>query len=693
MKFKIVHEIKGRMRIHIVQNTMSFKEADILQFYLEEQNCITKAKVYERTCDVAIRYTGDRNQVLKLLQKFSFEKVNVPEHVWQNSGREMSRAYWDKLVCQMIGYAGRKCFVPLLLREGITLSKAVKYIWNGWCTLKAGKLEVSVLDATAIAVSVLRRDLETAGSVMFLLEIGEILEEWTHKKSVDDLARSMSLNVNKVWLLKEEQEILVDAQKVAQNDVVVIHMGNVIPFDGLVVSGTGAVNQASITGESLPVSKEVGGYVYAGTVLEEGELQILVKEAAGSNKYERIVAMIEETEKLKSSMEGEAAHLADKLVPYTLLGTGLTYLLTRNVTKALSVLMVDFSCALKLAMPIAVLSAIRETSSYKITVKGGRFLELVEAADTIVFDKTGTLTKATPTVVQVVPFVDEKPDELLRIAACLEEHFPHSMARAVVNAAMERGLTHEETHSKVEYIVAHGISSTVDEKKVVIGSRHFVLEDEGCVVPAGMAKQFEELPEKYSHLYLAVEGQLVAAISIEDPLREEAPATIEALRKAGFSKIVMMTGDSEKTAHAIAEKVGVDEFYAEVLPEEKAGFIEKERESGRIVVMVGDGINDSPALSAADVGIAINDGAQIAREIADITIDAGSLKELVTLKYISQGLAKRIRKNYRDIIGINSVLIALGMSGMIQPTTSALIHNASTLGISLSSMQDLYMPE
>ena len=689
MKFKIVHEIKGRMRVHIMQKRMSFKEADILQFHLEEQKFIVSAKVYERNCDVAICYSGDRMQLLKLLQNFSFEQITVPEHVWQNSGREASRAYWDKLVYRLVCRAGQKYFLPMPVRQVIILSKAAKYIWNGLRTLREGKLEVSVLDATAIAVSVLRRDYKTASSVMFLLGIGEILEEWTHKKSVDDLARCMSLNVSKVWLLSGEQEILVDVRKVVQNDVVVIRMGNVIPFDGLVISGTGAVNQASITGESLPVSKEAGGYVYAGTVLEEGELKVQVKEVAGSNKYEKIVAMIEETEKLKSSMEGEAAHLADKLVPYTLLGTGLIYLLTRNVTRALSVLMVDFSCALKLAMPISVLSAIREAGSYNITVKGGRFLELVEEADTIVFDKTGTLTKATPTVVQVVPFVDGDSDELLRIAACLEEHFPHSMARAVVNAALEKGLTHEEKHSKVEYIVAHGISSVVDNKKVVIGSRHFVFEDEGCVVPEGMENRFEELPEEYSHLYLAIEGMLVAAISIEDPLREEAKSAIEALRKAGFSKIVMMTGDSEKTARSIAERVGVDKFYAEVLPEEKAGFIEREREAGRTVIMVGDGINDSPALSAADVGIAINDGAQIAREIADITIDAGSLNELVTLKYISHGLAKRIKNNYRNIIAINSALIAFGVSGIIQPTTSALIHNTSTLAISLGSMQDL----
>lgn len=689
MKFKIIHEIKGRMRVHITKNCMSFKEADILQFYLEEQDCIISAKVYERTCDMAVSYHGDRMQVLKLLQKFSFEKTIVPEHVWQNSGREVSREYWDKLVSKVVLRFGRKYFVPMPIRQVLILSKATKYIWNGLCTLREGKLEVAVLDATAIAVSVLRRDFKTASSVMFLLGIGEILEEWTHKKSVDDLARSMSLNVSKVWVLREEQEILVDVQKVEQDDVVIIHMGNVIPFDGVVISGTGAVNQASITGESLPIAKEVGGYVYAGTVLEEGELRVQVKEVAGSNKYEKIVAMIEETEKLKSSMEGEAAHLADKLVPYTLLGTGLTYLLTRNMTRALSVLMVDFSCALKLAMPISVLSAIREAGSHKITVKGGKFLELVEAADTIVFDKTGTLTKATPTVVEVVPFVDEDPGELLRIAACLEEHFPHSMAKAVVNAALEKGLTHEEKHSKVEYIVAHGNSSKVDCKKVIIGSRHFVFEDEGCVVPKGMERRFEELSKEYSHLYLAIEGQLVAAISIEDPLREEAPDTIEALRNAGFSKIVMMTGDSKSTASSIAARVGVDEFCAEVLPEEKAEFIEKERAAGRTVIMVGDGINDSPALSAANVGIAINDGAQIAREIADITIDAGSLKELITLKYISQGLAKRTKNNYRNIIGINSALIALGVCGIIQPTTSALIHNTSTLAISLNSMQDI----
>lgn len=689
MRFQMKHEIKGRMRVHLAAKRMTFKEADILQYYLSEQSFITAVKVYERNCDVTICYTGDRKQVLKLLLDFSYEKADTSEYVFESSGRETNREYWDKLVWHVACRIGRRCFLPMALRELIILAKSAGYIWKGIETLGRGKIEVPVLDATAIAVSVCRGDYKTAGSVMFLLKLGEILEEWTHKKSVDDLARSMSLNVSKVWLLAGETEVLTDVQQIHPEDVIVIHMGNVIPFDGIVVGGAGAVNQASITGEAVAVSKESGGYVYAGTVLEEGELQVLVKETAGSNKYEKIVAMIEETEKLKSSMEGQASHLADRLVPYTLLGTGLVYLFTRSVTRALSVLMVDFSCALKLAMPISVLSAIREASNYEITVKGGTFLEQIEAADTIVFDKTGTLTNAAPTVVQVVPFVEENPDELLRIAACLEEHFPHSMARAVVNAAQERGLTHEEKHSKVEYIVAHGISSTVDGKKVVIGSAHFVFEDEGCQIPEGMQEQFDSLPEEYSHLYLAVEGTLVAAISIEDPIRKEAVTAIKALKEAGFSKIVMLTGDSERTACSVAKRVGVDEYYAEVLPEDKARFVEREKASGRKVIMVGDGINDSPALSAADVGIAINEGAQIAREIADITIDAGDLNELVVLKNISHQLAKRVRSNYRNIVGINAVLILLGVCGVIQPTTSALIHNTSTIVISMNSMKDL----
>ena len=689
MKFRIEHEIKGRMRIHIARKQMSFKEADILQYYLSSQDGVTSVKVDARNCDVTICYTGDREQIIAILKKFSYENVSVPEHVWQNSGREANREYWDKLVQGVILRTARKCFLPMAVREIIILGKAIKYIWKGICVLSKGKIEVPVLDATAIAVSVIRGDFNTASSVMFLLGIGEILEEWTHKKSVDDLAKSMSLNISKVWMLADGNEVLVNPREVKPGDVVVVHMGNVVPFDGVVIGGDGAVNQASITGEPLAVAKEVGGYVYAGTVLEEGELRVQVKETSGSNKYEKIVSMIEESEKLKSSMEGKAEHLADKLVPYTLLGTALVYFFTRNITKALSVLMVDFSCALKLAMPISVLSAIREASTHKITVKGGKFLELVEEADTIVFDKTGTLTNALPTVVQVVPFVDEDPNELLRIAACLEEHFPHSMAKAVVSAAQELGLTHEEKHSKVEYIVAHGISSMVDGKKVVIGSYHFIFEDEKCYIPEGMQSKFESLPEEYSHLYLAVEGKVVAAISIEDPLREEAADAIQALRDAGFSKIVMMTGDSEKTARSVAERVGVDEYYAEVLPEEKARFVEIEKASGRKVIMVGDGINDSPALSAADVGVAISDGAQIAREIADITIDAGSLTELVTLKHISNGLAKRVKHNYRNIMGINSALIVLGVCGVIPPTTSALIHNTSTLAISVNSMKNL----
>lgn len=689
MKFKIQHEIKGRMRIHIARKQMSFKEADILEYYLLRQSFVTSVKIYERTCDAAVCYEGDREQVIRAIREFSYDNIVVPDHIWQNSGRETNRKYWDKLVQKVVFRAFGKCFLPMPVRQVHIMCRSARYIWKGIETLGKGKIEVPVLDATAIAVSVFRGDFKTAGSVMFLLGIGELLEEWTHKKSVDDLARSMSLNISKVWLLADGKEVLVDIEQIKTDDIVVIHMGNVIPFDGVVIEGAGAVNQASITGEGLAVAKEAGGYVYAGTVLEEGELQVQVKETAGSNKYEKIICMIEETEKLKSSMEGNAAHIADKLVPYTLAGTALVYLLTRNVTRALSVLMVDFSCALKLAMPISVLSAIREASTHKITVKGGRFLELVEVADTIVFDKTGTLTNASPTVVKVVPFIEETPEELLRIAACLEEHFPHSMARAVVNAAQEQGLVHEEMHSKVEYIVAHGISSMVEGKKVVIGSYHFIFEDENCYIPEGKQELFDSLPAEYSNLYLAIEGKLAAVICIEDPLRKEAADTVKALKEAGFSKVVMMTGDGEKTARSIAARVGIDEYYAEVLPEEKAGFVEREKAMGRTVIMVGDGINDSPALSAADVGIAINDGAQIAREIADITIDAGSLNELVTLKYISNGLAKRVKSNYRSIVGINSALILLGVLGVIQPTTSALIHNSSTLVISLNSMKDL----
>lgn len=688
MRFSIVHEIKGRMRIHVIQKRMSYEQADTLHYYLSNQAFVVSVKVRERTQDITIGYTGGRDAVIEALKGFSYEDMEVPEMFLENSGRALNDQYWEKLVNKIVLRAGSKLFVPYQLRACIAVLKSIKYIWRGMQTLSKGKIEVPVLDATAIGVSILRKDYDTAGSVMFLLGIGEILEEWTHKKSVDDLARSMSLHIEKVWLLKDGQEILTDASNIMPEDHIVVHMGNVIPFDGVVTEGEAFVNQASLTGESLPVRKTTEGYVYAGTVVEEGELTVCVKQVGGSGKFDKIVAMIEESEKLKSSLEGKAEHLADKLVPYTLLGTGLTYLLTQNTTKALSVLMVDFSCALKLAMPIAVLSAIREAGSYHVTVKGGKYLEAVAEADTIVFDKTGTLTKAQPTVVDVVSFNGQDPDELLCIAACLEEHFPHSMAKAVVDAARQRNLVHDEMHSKVEYVVAHGISTMIDGKRAIIGSQHFVFEDEKCRIPEGMEEQYRSLPNEYSHLYLAIEDELVAVICIEDPLREEAAAVINALKCAGL-KVVMMTGDSDRTAKVIAAKVGVDEYYSEVLPEEKAGFIEKEKASGRKVIMIGDGVNDSPALSAADVGIAISDGAEIAREIADVTIGADNLYEIVTLKTISNELMKRIRKNYRFIVGFNAGLILLGVSGLIQPTASALLHNASTLTISLKSMDNL----
>ena len=689
MKFVIKHEIKGRIRAHAVQYRMTFEQADRMQYYLESQDMITSAKVQNRTGDFTICYKGDREKVIKLLQTFRYEEVDIPENYAQNSGRELNQEYWDKLVETVIYHYGNKLFLPYSVRACITAVKSVKYLWMGVRTLAKGKIEVPVLDATAIGVSMFRGDIATAGSVMFLLGIGEILEEWTHKKSVGDLARSMSLNISKVWLVSDGQEVLVPFSSVKSGDQVRIHMGNVIPFDGTVVEGEAMVNQASLTGESVAVRKIENGEVYAGTVVEEGELTIRVREANGSSKFEKIVTMIEESEKLKSGLESRAEHLADKLVPYSLGGTALTYLLTRNATKALSILMVDFSCALKLAMPISVLSAIREAGMYKITVKGGKYLEAVAEADTIVFDKTGTLTKAKPTVAEVVSFNGMSEDELLRIAACLEEHFPHSMAKAVVSAAKTKHLDHEEMHSKVEYIVAHGISTQIEGKKAVIGSYHFVFEDEKVVIPEGMEEKFENLPEEYSHLYMAIEGKLAAVICIEDPLREEAVEVICELRKAGLSKIVMMTGDSERTAKAIAKRVGVDEYYAEVLPEDKAEFCEREKAAGRKVIMIGDGINDSPALSAANVGIAISDGAEIAREIADITVGADNLKELVTLKKISNGLIKRISHNYHSIVGFNAGLIALGVAGIIMPTTSALLHNTSTLIIGLRSMQNL----
>ena len=689
MKFQIKHETKGRMRVHLMQKRMSYEQADTLLYYLHQSKQVSFVKVYERTADAAISYVGDREEVIKALRAFSYEKADVPQEVIANSGRKLNADYQEKLItkvaCRYIG----KAVIPFPVRAIYTTFKSLKYIYAGVRSLCTGKLEVAVLDATAIGVSVLRDDIATASSVMFLLGIGELLEEWTHKKSVDDLARSLSLNVKKVWMKKDDQEILVSASDIKVGDEVVVRMGKVIPFDGVVTGGEAMVNQASLTGESVPVRRVEHNSVYAGTVIEEGELTVRVKEVGGSSRFEKIVTMIEDSEKLKSASESKAEHLAGRLVPYTLGGTALTYLLTRNVTKALSVLMVDFSCALKLAMPVSVLSAIREASLYNITVKGGKYLEAVAEADTIVFDKTGTLTKAKPTVVDVISFNGENPDELLRIAACLEEHFPHSMAKAVVNEAKKLHLEHEEMHSKVEYMVAHGISSTIEGKKVIIGSHHFVFEDEKCVIPTGKEAEFAALPEEYSHLYLAIENKLAAVICIEDPLREEAEAVINSLRKAGISNIVMMTGDSERTASAIAKRVGVDQYFSEVLPEDKAKFVENEKANGKKVIMIGDGINDSPALSAADVGIAISDGAEIAREIADITISADDLYQIVTLKFISNGLMKRIKRNYRQIVGINTSLILLGVSGVIMPTTSALLHNTSTLLITLKSMNNL----
>ncbi len=692
MRFQIKHEMRGRLRIHVIKSRMTCEEADMLQYYLTQIEGVEQAKVYERTGDASVVYTTDRQVLLEKLQQFRFDSSLVPKEYLAHSGRELNSAYQEKLVMKVVlRYAG-KLFVPYSIRAVWTAIKSVKYLKHGVQTLAKGRLEVPVLDATAIGVSVFRGDMKTAGSIMFLLGIGEILEEWTHKKSVSDLARSMSLRVGKVWLKTERQEVLVDSSKVQAGDSVIVHMGNVIPFDGIVEAGEAMVNQASMTGESLPVHKVLDSYVYAGTVVEEGEITIRVKQTSGSTRYEKIVSMIEESEKLKSGLESKAEHLADRLVPYTLLGTGLVYLLTRNATRALSVLMVDFSCALKLAMPISVLSAIREAGSHHMTVKGGKFLEAVAAADTIVFDKTGTLTKARPTVKEVVPFNGRKEADMLRVAACLEEHFPHSMAKAVVKAAQDQNLEHEEMHSKVEYIVAHGIASTIQEKRVVIGSYHFVFEDENCVIPAGEQEKFDSLSPEISHLYLAIEGVLSAVVGIEDPLREEAPAVLAALKAAGITKTVMMTGDSERTAAAVAAKIGVDEYHAEVLPEDKANFIEAEKAAGRTVIMIGDGINDSPALSAADVGIAVSDGAEIAREIADITITADDLQELVTLKELSAGLMKRIHGNYRKIVGINTTLIVLGAMGILTPSTSALLHNMSTLGISLKSMENL-LPE
>lgn len=695
LKFQIKHEIKGRIRFHVVQKKqMTCEQADILLYYLENMEGVESVKVYDRTADVVVCYKADadglvRKNIIKGIQKFVYEKVEVPDGIIENSGRNLNREFQEKMIGQIMAHYARKILLPAPFRAVYTGVKSIGYIWKGIRTLAQRKLEVPVLDATAIGVSILRGNYDTASSVMFLLGIGELLEDWTHKKSVGDLARIMSLNVEKVWLKTEDGEVLVPYSQIKQGDSIVVHMGNVIPFDGIVSAGEAMVNQASLTGESMPVRKAEQASVYAGTVVEEGEITVEVKAVGGSGRYDKIVTMIEDSQKLKSGLEGKAEHLADKLVPYTLAGTGLVYLATRNATKAIAVLMVDFSCALKLAMPISVLSAIREASQHNVTVKGGKYMEAVAEADTIVFDKTGTLTKAEPTVAEVVPFGGNNADEMLRMAACMEEHFPHSMAKAVVDAALKKDLDHEEMHSKVQYVVAHGISTTIEGKTAIIGSYHFVFEDENCKIPEGEEAKFEALPEEYSHLYLALEGTLAAVICIEDPLREEAADVIKKLKKAGITKVVMMTGDSERTAAAIAKHVGVDEYYSEVLPEDKANFITKETEKGRKVMMIGDGINDSPALSAASVGIAVSDGAEIAKEIADITISAESLYEVVALKQLSNALLRRIHTNYRSIVAINSSLIVLGVAGVLAPATSALCHNVSTLLISLKSMKNL----
>lgn len=687
MKCKILHETKGRIRVHLMRQHMSLEQADLLEYYLLEQAGVSAVKVYERTCDAVVCYEGERQAVIEALAVFSFETSTalVPE----NSGRALNRQYEEKLVMTVVRRVVKKLFFPAPVRHTLSILRSFRYIWEGLRCLLSGKIQVSVLDATAIGVSILRGDYETASSIMFLLRVGEILDEWTHKKSVADLARTMALNVDRAWLRVDGQEVLVPIADVRVGDQIVVRTGSMIPLDGKVVDGEAMVNQASITGEPLPVRKHAGGYVYAGTVVEEGECVLCVEKSIGSGRYDRIVKMIEESEKLKSNTEDKASHLADKLVPYSLGATALTWLLTGNATKALAILMVDFSCALKLSMPIAVLSAMREAGKSGISVKGGRFMEVVAEADTIVFDKTGTLTHAAPKVAKVVAFNHQDEAEMLRLAACLEEHYPHSMAKAVVDEAKNRGLNHEERHSSVEYLVAHGISSSIDGQKVVIGSRHFVFEDEGCVIPRGEKRKFNALPDEYSHLYMAIAGVLSAVICVEDPLRQEAAEVIRGLRELGISKMVMMTGDNDRTACVVARAVGVDEYYAEVLPEDKAAFIRREHEAGRKVVMLGDGVNDSPALSEADAGIAISDGAAIAREVADITVAADDLYALLRLKWVSDALMNRIHANYRFIMSFNLMLILLGVAGILPPATSALLHNASTIAISLKSMTNL----
>ena len=692
MKCTILHEGKGRMRVHVEKVRMTLHRADVLEAYLNHHDAIVHAAVYERTGDVVITYTGRRSAAIAVLAGYKFDVAEYDALVTSADSRRLNREYQDKMFDLVAGRCLRKLFLPAPLDAAYTAFRSIRFLWKGVRCVLSRRLEVEVLDALSIGVSLLRGDFGTAGSVMFLLNLGSLLEEWTRKKSLDDLARSMALNVDKVWVRSQGTEVLVPLTKVRSGDEVVVRSGNMIPLDGTVLEGEAMVNQAALTGEAMPVRKTEGSTLYAGTVVEEGECVFIAKAEGGSNRYDKIVAMIEESEKLKSSTENRALVLADKLVPWCLGATVVTYLLTRNATRAISCLMVDFSCALKLSMPLAVLSAMRECGSYHITVKGGKYLEALSKADTIVFDKTGTLTRATPQVVEVVPFSGCNEREVLQLAACLEEHFPHSMANAVVRAAKERGISHEEMHSEVEYIVAHGIASRVGGQRVVIGSHHFVFEDEKCTIPTAEQQKFDALKPAYSHLYMAASGQLVGVICISDPLRPEAAAVLNGLRALGIRNTVMMTGDSERTAAAIAKQVGVDRFFAEVLPEDKANFVQQAKAEGHTVVMIGDGINDSPALSAADIGIAINSGAAIAREIADVTIKADSLEELVALKAIANSLQKRVRANYRFVLTFNSALIALGALGILQPASSAMLHNLSTIGISLKSMTNL-LPE
>ena len=689
MKCTILHEGRGRMRVHVCNVRMTLHRADVLEAYLNHHDAIEKATVYERTGDVVLYYRGRRADAVQALSRYKFDQPELDALVTTADSRKLNQEYQEKMCDLVAGHFFRKLFLPAPIRAAYTVWRSIAFVWKGVRCLLRRRLEVEVLDALSIGVSVLRGDFSTAGSVMFLLNLGSLLEEWTRKKSLDDLARSMALNVDKVWVRSQGTEVLLPLTKVQPGDEIVVRSGNMVPLDGTVIEGEAMVNQAALTGESMPVRKAKGATVYAGTVVEEGECVFLAKAAGGANRYDKIVAMIEESEKLKSSTENRALELADKLVPWCLAGTVVTYALTRNVTRAISILMVDFSCALKLSMPLAVLSAMRECGTAHITVKGGKYLEALAKADTIVFDKTGTLTRATPQVVDIIPFSNSEKDDVLRLAACLEEHFPHSMANAVVRAAREQGLAHEEMHSEVEYIVAHGIASRVGGERVVIGSYHFVFEDEHCIVPADEQEKFDRMPSEYSHLYMAASGQLVGVICIADPLRPEAASVLRQLHKLGIRNAVMMTGDSYRTAEAIARQVGVDQFFAEVLPEDKANFVQKAKAEGRTVVMIGDGINDSPALSAADIGIAINSGAAIAREIADVTIKADSLEELVTLKTIANALQHRVSSNYRFVLSFNSTLIVLGALGILQPAASAMLHNLSTIGISLRSMTNL----